>query len=199
MISLNSCLGPSWMCLPELWNRSRSRSLPFEGDSNSGYIGFLCSLVDFRSISVTIKILLVHCCTLLCTLYQKNLNFLSIHREIHNHYITHDVLESESESHKIRTRIPGLLTWQNHLCMCTISSLVARGFQMMQDVTFSAAYRPIHLPSMMSYKFRLVLKLSLQRLLHCYLFESHNNSIHMSVCFLLEVKIIFTKEFTTDS
>jgi len=36
-------------------------------------------------------------CTLLCTFYLKNLDRLSIHPEIHNQYITHDILESESE------------------------------------------------------------------------------------------------------
>jgi len=42
--------------------------------------------------------MLVHfnTCTLLCTFYEKNLDFLSIYPEIRNQYITHDVLESES-------------------------------------------------------------------------------------------------------
>jgi len=57
-----------------------------------------CSLADFCSISVTMKILLAHYRTLLCTFHQKNLGFLSIHPEIHNQYIIHDILVSESES-----------------------------------------------------------------------------------------------------
>ena len=40
---------------------SWSRSLPFDGDSDSGYVGLL--LVDVGSISVTVKILLAQCCT----------------------------------------------------------------------------------------------------------------------------------------
>jgi len=36
---------------------------------------------------VTMKMLLVHNCTLLCTFYWKNLDFLSLHPEIHNQYI----------------------------------------------------------------------------------------------------------------
>ena len=45
------------------------------------------------------KILLVHYFTLLCT-FVKNLDCLSIHPEIHNKYITHDVLELESHKNK---------------------------------------------------------------------------------------------------
>jgi len=41
----------------------------------------------------------------LCTYVYKNLDFLSIHPEMHNQYIAHDILESESEIWALHTSV----------------------------------------------------------------------------------------------
>jgi len=92
-------LSAIWRCSPPRFTQLFDQ--PDSGEIVAVYLTFaFCNLVDFRSISVTMNILPVHYCTLLCTFFKNNLHFLSIHPEIHYQYITHDVLGSESESHK---------------------------------------------------------------------------------------------------
>ena len=89
----------SIMFCPRAW----SRSLPFEGysDSDSEYVCYIWTKITFFAVYLTFvqfNLRLKFCLYIIVHLLLEEFRFPLKSSFIHNHHVTHCVLESESES-----------------------------------------------------------------------------------------------------